>query len=133
MIRLRLGQRFFEELSIPRHFSTNDVSPFERHRVLDPLPSERGIDQAWRRLTHAFPVFRDARVAQSWAGYIDVTPDAMPVMDAVPDLPGLYLASGFSGHGFGIGPAAGEAMAQLIQGQRPAVDLQPFRFDRYGT
>ncbi|CAM3699506.1 FAD-binding oxidoreductase [Bordetella tumulicola] len=132
-VRLRFGKRFFEELSIPRHFSTDDVSPFERHRVLDPLPSERGIDQAWRRLTHAFPVFRDARVAQSWAGYIDVTPDAMPVMDAVPDLPGLYLASGFSGHGFGIGPAAGEAMAQLIQGQRPTVDLQPFRFDRYGT
>jgi glycine/D-amino acid oxidase-like deaminating enzyme len=57
----------------------------------------------------------------------------MPVMDAVPRLPGLYLASGFSGHGFGIGPAAGEAMAQLIQGQTPAIDLHPFRYGRYGS
>jgi len=82
---------------------------------------------------HAFPAFREARIAQSWAGYIDVTPDAMPVMDAVPGLPGLYLASGFSGHGFGIGPAAGELMAQLIQGHTPAIDLHPFRYGRYGT
>ncbi|MDT4824055.1 N-methyl-L-tryptophan oxidase [compost metagenome] len=130
-VRLRFGKRFFEELGIPRHFPADRASPFERYRVLDPPPSERGIEQAWSRLVHAFPVFRHARILQSWAGYIDVTPDAMPVMDAVPRLPGLYLASGFSGHGFGIGPAAGEAMAQLIQGQTPAIDLHPFRYGRY--
>lgn len=132
-VRLRFGRRFFEELGIPRHFPPDRASPFERHRVLDPRPSARGIEQAWRRLVHAFPAFRDARIQQSWAGYIDVTPDAMLVMDAVPRLPGLYLASGFSGHGFGIGPAAGEAMAQLIQGQTPAIDLHPFRYGRYGS
>ncbi len=132
-VRLRFGKRFFEELKIPRRFPADRVSPFERHRVLDPQPSRRGVEQAWRRLVQAFPAFREARIAQSWAGYIDVTPDAMPVMDAVPGLPGLYLASGFSGHGFGIGPAAGEAMARLIQGQTPAVDLHPFRYGRYGT
>ncbi len=132
-VRLRFGKRFFEELGMPRHFPADRASPFERHRVLDPRPSERGIEQAWRRLTHAFPVFAQASILQSWAGYIDVTPDAMPVMDAVPRLPGLYLASGFSGHGFGIGPAAGEAMAQLIQGRTPAIDLHPFRYGRYGS
>jgi glycine/D-amino acid oxidase-like deaminating enzyme len=132
-VRLRFGKRFFEELAMPRHFAADRVTPFEQHRVLDPQASRKGIEQAWQRLVHAFPVFREARIAQSWAGYIDVTPDAMPVMDAVPGLPGLYLASGFSGHGFGIGPAAGEAMAQLMQGQTPGVDLYPFRYDRYGT
>ncbi|OLU09344.1 NAD(P)/FAD-dependent oxidoreductase [Achromobacter denitrificans] len=132
-VRLRFGKRFFEELGMPRHFPADRASPFERHRVLDPRPSELGIEQAWRRLTHAFPVFAQASILQSWAGYIDVTPDAMPVMDAVPRLPGLYLASGFSGHGFGIGPAAGEAMAQLIQGRTPAIDLHPFRYGRYGS
>ncbi|MFC4276446.1 NAD(P)/FAD-dependent oxidoreductase [Achromobacter aloeverae] len=132
-VRLRFGKRFFEELAIPRHFAQDQVSPFENHRMLDPRPSAHGIALAWKRLRHAFPVFEHARIAHSWAGYIDVTPDAMPVMDAVPGLPGLYLASGFSGHGFGIGPAAGEAMAQLIRGQTPGVDLHPFRFDRYGT
>jgi glycine/D-amino acid oxidase-like deaminating enzyme len=130
-VRLRFGKRFFQELATPRHFAADRVSPFERNRVLDPLPSRSGVEQAWRRLSDAFPVFRNAAIAQSWAGYIDVTPDAMPVMDALPGLPGMYLASGFSGHGFGIGPAAGEAMAQLIQGKAPSVDLRPFRFGRY--
>jgi glycine/D-amino acid oxidase-like deaminating enzyme len=130
-VRLRFGKRFFQELATPRHFKADRVSPFERQRVLDPLPSRSGLEQAWRRLSEAFPVFRNAKIAHSWAGYIDVTPDAMPVMDAVPGLPGLYLASGFSGHGFGIGPAAGEAMAQLVQGKTLPVDLRPFRFSRY--
>lgn len=132
-VRLRFGKRFFEELSLPRRFSLDQTSPFEQHRVLDPLPSAHGNRQAWQRLVDAFPVFSHARIAQSWAGYIDVTPDAMPVMDAVPGVPGLFLASGFSGHGFGIGPAAGEAMAQLIQGNKTSVDIRPFRFDRYGA
>jgi glycine/D-amino acid oxidase-like deaminating enzyme len=131
-VRLRFGRRFFEELGIPRHFASDRVSPFERHRVLDPLPSRSGIEQAWQRLVDAFPVFQHAKIGQSWAGYIDVTPDAMPVMDGVPGLPGVYLASGFSGHGFGIGPAAGEAMAQLIQGRTPSIDLRAFQFARYG-
>jgi len=130
-VRLRFGKRFFEELSLPRRYAPDRESPFERHRVLDPHPSMRGNAQAWKKLTDAFPAFHNARIAQSWAGYIDVTPDAMPVMDAVPNVPGLFLASGFSGHGFGIGPAAGEAMAQLVQGKQTTVDLKPFRYDRY--
>jgi len=130
-VRVRFGKRFFEELAQPRHFSLDVASPFEKCRVLDPYPSHVGTQQAWSRLTEAFPVFQKARIAQSWAGYIDVTPDAMPVMDAVPDVPGLFLASGFSGHGFGIGPAAGEAMADLIQGTQTKADLRPFRYDRY--
>jgi glycine/D-amino acid oxidase-like deaminating enzyme len=132
-VRVRFGKRFFEELAQPRRFALDTQSPFEKHRVLDPLPSEMGNRQAWQRLTEAFPIFNHARIAQAWAGYIDVTPDAMPVMDAVPDVPGLFLASGFSGHGFGIGPAAGEAMAQLVRGVATSVDLHPFRYDRYGT
>lgn len=133
LVRLRVGKRFFQELAMARRFAPESISPFEQHRMLDPRPSRRGVEQAWRRLVQAFPVFADARIAQSWAGYIDVTPDAMPVMDAVPGIDGLYLASGFSGHGFGIGPAAGEAMAQLVTGVKPDIDLHPFRYGRYAA
>ncbi|ARP94219.1 NAD(P)/FAD-dependent oxidoreductase [Bordetella genomosp. 13] len=131
-VKLRFGKRFFEELATPRRFGHDGASPFERCRVLDPQPSHAGVAQAWRRLVDAFPVFRGARIAHSWAGYIDVTPDALPVMDRVPGIEGLYLASGFSGHGFGIGPAAGEAIAGMVRGDTPAFDMQPFRFSRFG-
>ena len=62
---------------------------------------------------------------------IDVTPDALPVMSAVESVPGFFLASGFSGHGFGIGPAAGELMSGLVLGRTPAVDPAAFRLSRF--
>jgi glycine/D-amino acid oxidase-like deaminating enzyme len=62
---------------------------------------------------------------------IDVTPDALPVMSAVDAVPGFFLASGFSGHGFGIGPAAGELMSELVQGKTPTVDPAAFRLSRF--
>src|SRR5690606_13971889 len=130
-VKVRFGKRFFEELAIPRRFALDDVSPFERCRVLDPAPSAGAIATSWLRLTAAFPVFNAARIAHAWGGYIDVTPDALPVMSQVDGIPGFYLASGFSGHGFGIGPAAGELMADLILGRTPRVGIQPFRLARF--
>ncbi|MCC8397360.1 FAD-binding oxidoreductase [Paraburkholderia sp. MMS20-SJTR3] len=131
IVRVRVSERFFDELRIPRRFSTDRETPFEHCRMLDPPPYAKGVEQAWTRLREAFPVFNGARIAHSWGGYIDVTPDAMPVIGALHDVPGLYLASGFSGHGFGIGPAVGECVAALICGNEPPVDLKPFCLTRF--
>jgi glycine/D-amino acid oxidase-like deaminating enzyme len=62
---------------------------------------------------------------------IDVTPDAVPIISKVDSHPGLYIATGFSGHGFGIGPAAGELAADLVTDGTPLVDPTPFRFSRF--
>ena len=71
------------------------------------------------------------RIAGSWGGLIDVTPDGVPVISAVDAVPGFHLASGFSGHGFGIGPGAGRLMADLVTNAAPIVDPAPFRFARF--
>ncbi len=52
-------------------------------------------------------------------------------MDQIESHPGLFLASGFSGHGFGIGPGAGKVMAKLVAGKTPGFDLSRFRFSRF--
>jgi len=62
---------------------------------------------------------------------IDVTPDAIPVISGVDAIPGFFLATGFSGHGFGIGPGAGRVIAELVTGAPTSVDLKPFRFSRF--
>ena len=62
---------------------------------------------------------------------IDATPDAVPVMDAAPDVNRLFIASGFSGHGLGTGPAAGKIMADLVQNNNVEYDLSRFRFSRF--
>ena len=78
-----------------------------------------------------FPSFQGVPIAQRWAGMIDVTPDAVPVISGVDSHSGLYIATGFSGHGFGIGPAAGELAADLVTGGPPLVDPTPFQFSRF--
>jgi glycine/D-amino acid oxidase-like deaminating enzyme len=62
---------------------------------------------------------------------IDVIPDNIPVISAVESLPGFFIATGLTGHGFGIGPAAGRLMAELVLGETPVVDPAPFRYSRF--
>ena len=130
-VHLRLGRRFGEEWRTPRRFPLDRPTPFEAVRTLDPEPITAVNDRALAALRRSFPVFREARVAQQWAGMIDVTPDAVPVISPVAALPGFFVATGFSGHGFGIGPAAGRLAADLVTGDPPLVDPAPFRFERY--
>jgi len=131
-LRFRIGRRFIEEWRLPRRWSLDATSPFEQVRVLDPEPVRSLLDSPLRDLKRMFPAFRDARVAERWAGYIDATPDAVPVISPVDGVPGFYLATGFSGHGFGIGPGAGKLMADIVTGvTTPVVDPAPFRYSRF--
>ncbi|HVZ09933.1 NAD(P)/FAD-dependent oxidoreductase [Rhodopila sp.] len=130
-IRPRLGMGFFRELLQRSRWRLDRPSPFERMRVLDPPPHRAILRQARRHLTNAFPVFQSMRVAESWGGMIDVTPDGIPVISAVDTLPGFHIATGFTGHGFGISPAAGQLMAALVTGKAPVVDPAPFRYSRF--
>jgi glycine/D-amino acid oxidase-like deaminating enzyme len=130
-LRLRVGSRFLTEWRTPRRWALDAVSPFETVRVLDPLPNERLLGEARANLAAAFPVFRDMVVADSWGGLIDATPDGVPVISPVEAHPGLFIATGFSGHGFGLGPGAGRLMADLVAGAPPIVDPAPFRYDRF--
>lgn len=130
-LRLRLGPTFLAESRQPKRWSLDAESPFERTRVLDPPPYEPILRQARDAIVAAFPAFRDMRVAERWGGVIDVTPDAVPIVSAVDNEPGFFIATGFTGHGFGIGPGAGRLMADLVTGATPIVDPTPFRFSRF--
>ncbi len=130
-LRLRFGKRFFEERRLKRTWALDEASPFESIRVLDPEPDMSVLRVAQSALQDCYPAFRDMRIVESWAGVIDATPDAVPVIDRIDTFAGLFLASGFSGHGFGIGPGAGKLMAQIITGETPCVDPTPFRYGRF--
>ncbi|HEY0212728.1 MAG TPA: FAD-binding oxidoreductase [Paenirhodobacter sp.] len=130
-LMLRGGLKFIDEARIPNSWKMDEASPFEYCRVLDPKPSFTLQDHALANLRKAFPVFEKAEIAQRWAGNIDVTPDAVPVISPVDAVPGFFIATGFSGHGFGIGPAAGRLMADLVTGHTPVVDPTDYRFSRF--
>jgi len=130
-LRLRVGRRFLEEWRAPRRWALDAPSPFEAVRTLDPSPADEVLDEGEAKLKAAFPVFAKAKIVQRWGGLIDVTPDAVPVISPLDSMPGFYFATGFSGHGFGIGPASGRLAADLVTGDAPLVDPAPFRLDRF--
>lgn len=130
-LRLRFGPRFAQEASYARKWRNDETTPFEYTRVLDPKPDLKSVRKILKSAENAFPVFANAKPAQSWAGYIDVTPDAVPVISAIDAIPGFFMATGFSGHGFGIGPAAGCLMSEIVTGATPCVDPHDFRFSRF--
>ncbi len=130
-LRLRLGKRFIEEAALKRTWALDEISPFEQVRILDPAPVDAILEDAARSLVEYFPAFRQMKIAERWAGCIDATPDAVPVISKVEQLPGFHLATGFSGHGFGLGPGAGKLMAEIVTGEPPCVDPAPFRYSRF--
>jgi glycine/D-amino acid oxidase-like deaminating enzyme len=130
-VKIRFGTRFFRELVQKRRWNLDQPSPFEAIRVLDPPVRKAILEQAKVHVTQAFPVFHAMRVAESWGGMIDVTPDGIPVISGVDALPGFFIATGFTGHGFGIAPGAGRLMAELVMGETPVVDPSPFRYSRF--
>ena len=79
------------------------------------------------------PAFREAAIEQSWAGLLDLTPDALPVLDAVPGCEGAFLAMGFSGHGFCLGPVTGKILSDFVQDRPVDLPLEPFALSRFQT
>ena len=130
-LRLRLGKRFVAEAGLKRRWALDEVSPFEEVRVLDPEPVRDILDDAERQLKDYYPVFRGMKIAERWAGCIDAVPDAVPVISKVDGLEGFHLCTGFSGHGFGLGPGAGKLMAEIVTGETTCVDASPFRYGRF--
>jgi sarcosine oxidase subunit beta len=77
------------------------------------------------------PAFAQGRLVRSWSGLYDTTPDWNPVLGAVPGLPGIQLAFGFSGHGFKLSPMMGRMLAQSMLGLATDLPIHPYRLSRY--
>lgn len=129
-LKLRVGKEFFAAMQTPVNWQFDRPSPFEAVRVLDPAPDESLLRDGLAKFKTMFPGVGEIRIARSWGGMIEASPDVVPVIDQVDGKPGFFLATGFSGHGFGIGPGAGRLAADLITGTTPIVDPTPFRYRR---
>ena len=83
------------------------------------------------QVAHRFPSFETAGLASSWTGVYDVTPDWNPVLGRLPDMQGLIVGYGFSGHGFKLSPAVGRVLAQAALGLPTDVSLAPYALERF--
>jgi glycine/D-amino acid oxidase-like deaminating enzyme len=105
--------------------------PSQPAPVLAPSPSRAILEEVRGHLQRDFPEIAGAELVESWAGVIEASPDVLPLISAVDRLPGYFIATGFSGHGFGIGPAAGELVADLVLGTAAPDTAARFRLQRF--
>jgi glycine/D-amino acid oxidase-like deaminating enzyme len=130
-IRLRFGRDFFHALKTPTHWDLERESPFEQERVLDPTPDKRVLVEMRQALQRWFPEIAGAPFVESWGGMIESSPDILPIISHVDGFGGFFVATGFSGHGFGIGPGAGQLVADMVTGRANETTLAPFRLSRF--
>lgn len=129
-VEFGIGRSFVEGPEALGTWSFDQTTPFERIRVLDPVPNPHTVRELLRRARGFHPAFAGAELAESWGAYVDCTPDAVPVISPVDQIKGFVLASGLSGHGFGLGPGVGQLAAELAVNDAPCVDRKPFRIER---
>lgn len=105
--------------------------PARELRDDDRQPPANVVSTLVERATAVLPAVADARIAQVWGGLIALTPDHLPLIEKSPDVDGLILAAGFSGHGFCLGPITGQIVRELVTADASSLPLQAFRRDRF--
>ncbi len=123
-IRISLGHSLLQDLM-------GELNSFTSQRTLNPAPMENVLHQALNKFKASFPNQSHIQFTRTWAGYIDTTPDMLPIIDRIEQPGGLVMATGFSGHGFGLGPMAGQVAAQLALNETVSHDLRAFRYGRF--
>jgi glycine/D-amino acid oxidase-like deaminating enzyme len=130
LIRFHVGRPLLRDLAGLLPGAAARRRPLTWDRGLDPAPNSAKVRRSLLELRALYPSLGALSVTRSWAGYIDATPDAVPVIgEAGPA--GLVLATGFTGHGFAMGPVVGRLVAELVTDGKPSLDLRPFRFSRF--
>jgi sarcosine oxidase subunit beta len=84
------------------------------------------------RAVTVYPPLADAGIHSRWAGLYEMTPDRLPVVGPAP-VDGLWVAAGFSGHGFQHGPIVGKVVAESIMGAPASVDVSALSLNRFGA
>ncbi|MDH3751093.1 MAG: FAD-binding oxidoreductase [Gammaproteobacteria bacterium] len=130
-LRLSIGRDFIDEWRAPKTWALDDTSPFEQTRVLNPDPNPRTVKGIRKNMDTVFPSLAGTEIVEAWAGMVETSPDVVPIIEEAQNIPGFHIATGFSGHGFGIGPGAGKAIAGLLTGKDTGIDLTPFRLSRF--
>jgi len=131
MFRFHVGRPLLASLAAALPGSPARRRPLVWDRALEPCPNPAKVRRSLAELRRVLPALPPLGVARSWAGYIDAVPDLVPVLGEVPPLRGFVLATGFSGHGFAMGPIAGRLVSELIVDGKPSLDIAGLRFSRF--
>ena len=121
---------FFWELNAYRKKPADEISMFEKYRILQPEMIDEYCTTAVEEVGQYFPAFSACRIRERYTGSLMTTMDNLGVISQVKSIPGLYIGTGML-YGLTMGAAAGEALADLITGEKPKFDITPYRYERF--
>lgn len=131
-ISLHFGKEFVTDLVRQLPGSESRQHPFAHTVGVEPEPNMKKVQDSVDSLIGLYPHLEgQVHIEEAWAGYIDGTPDRTPVIGEVPGVKGFLFATGFSGHGFAMGPGTGRVMSEIILDGEASVDVNGLRFSRF--
>jgi glycine/D-amino acid oxidase-like deaminating enzyme len=131
MFRVRLGKPLVNDVAARLPRSAERQHPFAATVGVEPQPNYDSARRSLRALADLMPAAAELRIRRTWAGMIDSTPDAVPVIGEVGRPRGFIFATGFSGHGFAMGPIVGRLLAELIVDGKPSIDIDHLSYSRF--
>ncbi|MFN8558149.1 MAG: FAD-binding oxidoreductase [Dehalococcoidia bacterium] len=131
MFNMHVGAELVKDIGRRLPWSSARAHPFAHTVGVEPEPNIETVKRSRRNLVELVPSLSGVRIRHAWAGLIDATPDAVPVLGPAPNPEGFIFATGFSGHGFAMGPIAGRVVAELILDGRPSVDISGMDYARF--
>ena len=89
------------------------------------------VERISRLMEQRMPSYGNAELVRGWTGPYDITPDWNPILGPLPGIEGLFIAVGFSGHGFKLAPTLGESLATVVLGKKPRLPIDMYSFSRF--
>ena len=129
--KFHFNKRFFDDLVDRMPGSDASKQPTIGRRTNQAEPYKVRVSNAMANLQKVFPQIKQVGIVDTWAGDIDVTPDAVPVIDQFDNPKHFFVATGFSGHGFAMGPVVGRVLADWITTGQPSITLAGMELSRF--
>ncbi|MCZ2849898.1 NAD(P)/FAD-dependent oxidoreductase [Modestobacter sp. VKM Ac-2978] len=131
LLSVQVGSDLLASLRTKRMWRNDEVTEFERVRMLTARPMVKAGDRGLAAVQELLPALRDAAIVERWAGVVDATPDYTSVVSEVPAIPGLFVNTGHGAQGYSLGPGVGRLAAEIIAEKPTSIDADMFRFSRF--
>ena len=130
-MQLHIGNKLLNDILSHVPGTTQNQRYFASTVGVEPEVNWDTIRQMREAFFEYMPGLKGLRFVKTWAGLIDLTPDILPVLGEAPGVKGLILATGFSGHGFALGPITGRLISEIVLDGKPSLPLDDFRLARF--
>jgi glycine/D-amino acid oxidase-like deaminating enzyme len=131
LFRFKVGRPLVRDVGTVAPWTDRSRHPFSVRHAVEPQANGKRVERGTRALEAMFPSIAPVTIEHRWAGNVDATPDAIPVIDALDRPKGLVVATGFSGHGFALGPITGRLVSELVVDGTASLTIEGMRFSRF--